>query len=50
MNHNLGLVPASVQIVSSQGIVTGSKIEHPTTNRTVVTHSQPFVGYAILLV
>jgi hypothetical protein len=50
IDHNLGRVPASVEIISSFGIVTGSRISHPTTNRTVIAHTEPFVGYALLLV
>jgi len=49
IDHNIGRLPASVEILSSQGIVTGSRIEHPTSNRTVVTHSKPFVGSVLLL-
>jgi hypothetical protein len=50
VDHNLGRIPASVQVSSPQHEVLSARVVHPTANRTVVTHSSPTTGYVILLI
>ena len=49
INHNKGRIPASVEVMSAIGRVTTARIDHTTTNQTVITHSLPLTGYVILL-